>query len=512
VTGNTSNRLKPTLSAPGWANRVLLLSLAGILFLTLFPFRFAAHAPLPLGRLPVMLGGRGKVNGPLDVFLNILLFIPFGFGLSEKLHDRKWAWKKTFFTVWIAGTLLSYVVEFLQLYIPSRDSGWQDILTNGTGAALGSVIFLLLGMWLVDHVANVDFALRLSLTMGRLALILGVYFGLWFTLSAKLQRATMLSNWDRESHIFIGGVSTNRTFSPWRGTVSRLDLWDSPVPDDVARSLTAGQMPDRARDGLVASYNFLSSTPRTDQMGFLPQFTWIPSSHSVAPSQSVEIDGGSWLVSGAPATSLVDAVQKTSQFSLRIVCTSLDIPFFNERIVSVVQPSGTVDLRLEQTGTHLGFWFRNPLLARHPLLAWSTPDIFVADQPRDILFSYDGSNLSLFVDGVKIPDVYRLGPGTRFAALMRTPRTAELDVYNYIYETLIFFPAGVLIGLAAFRKSSRNVARYLLIVVGFLLPPYLYERILSGVSGRAESLESMFLCFILIVAGSLWINADRLPS
>lgn len=224
------------------------------------------------------------------------------------------------------------------------------------------------------------------------------------------------------------------------------------------------------------------------------------------------MDGRSWLVSSAPIAGLVDAVQKTNQFSLRITCTPLEIPSLNERIVSIAQSSGTEDLRLEQTTTHLGFWFRNPLSATRPLLGWNIPDVFVAGQARDILFSYDGSNLSLYVDGVKNPDVYMLGPGTRFTELIRTPRSPELEGYNYIYDALIFFPAGVLIGLAAFRKSPMTVAEYMILFVAFLVPPYLYVRILSHVSRQSDSLATASLCLILLVGGSFWINADRLPS
>ena len=74
-------------------------------------------------------------------------------------------------------------------------------------------------------------------------------------------------------------------------------------------------------------------------------------------------------------------------------------------------------------------------------LAWNIPDIFLARQPRDILFSYNGSNLSLYINGRKDLHTYDLGPGTRLVELIRWGRTPELDEYNYAYDALIFIPA-----------------------------------------------------------------------
>jgi len=510
MSANASTLIKRASPTCGWSNRILLLSLAGIFFLTLLPFRLVPHANLPSGASPFLLGGEGKPGAVLAALLNILLFMPLGFGLSEKLRERGWSRTRTFLAAWISGALLSYCIEFTQLYIPSRESRWEDVLTNQMGAIAGFVLFDLLGETMVTSAMRAESLLRASLTLRRVVVILVVYFAFWFGISARLQQETRLSNWSPQSQLVVGGDSKNGTFSPWRGTLSRIDLWDRAVPDELARSITAGQMPDGGRTGLVASYDFTSATSLEDQLGLLPPLSWTPHPPLVASSKGAAIDSRSWLTSSASVSKLADAVQKANQFSLRVVCIPSDLPFLGGRIVSIVQESGAVDLHLDQMTTRLGFWFRTPLSAGHPLLAWSVPDTFVAGEPRDILFSYDGSNLSLFVDGVKNPDVYMLGPGARFAELIRTPRGAELEGYNYIYDALIFSPAGMLVGLAAFRKNLRNVAEYLLFAIGFLLPPYVYERILSHVSGRPNSLESVFLCLVLFVGGALWIDVDRL--
>src|ERR1700732_1407164 len=88
---------------PGWSNRFLIAAMAGILFLTLFPFRFDFQSRPLASPLPFLLGSGMKTSGPLDVFLNVLLFVPFGFGLAEKLRERKVSRLATFFMVCTAG-------------------------------------------------------------------------------------------------------------------------------------------------------------------------------------------------------------------------------------------------------------------------------------------------------------------------------------------------------------------------------------------------------------------------
>src|ERR1700689_1909405 len=108
----------PTIKSESssWAERILLLSSAGILFLTLFPFRFVAHLKGSEGMFPFFHGSMGKDAGIFDAFLNVLLFMPFGFGLAEKLRERGKSRAATAAIAFVVGVLFSYTVETLQIY------------------------------------------------------------------------------------------------------------------------------------------------------------------------------------------------------------------------------------------------------------------------------------------------------------------------------------------------------------------------------------------------------------
>jgi VanZ family protein len=165
-------------------------------------------------------------------------------------------------------------------------------------------------------------------------------------------------------------------------------------------------------------------------------------------------------------------------------------------------------LELRQEDTNLVFWFRTPLSVKRSRLAWDIPNIFAPKQPRDILLSFDGSDLSLYVDGKKERRSYRLGPGAGLAQLFRRVKPAELEGYRYIFYALVFFPAGCLLGLASRNLAARPIAQSLLMVLGILLPSVLFEINLVHVSGHGISSGNVALSVLLALGGSLWVNAD----
>ena len=78
-------------------------------------------------------------NWRRDVIENILGFTPFGFvlcGLFALSRPRRQA----ILMATLVGGLLSFTVEFLQYYIPRRDSSLTDVISNTTGSLLGALI------------------------------------------------------------------------------------------------------------------------------------------------------------------------------------------------------------------------------------------------------------------------------------------------------------------------------------------------------------------------------------
>ena len=223
----------------------------------------------------------------------------------------------------------------------------------------------------------------------------------------------------------------------------------------------------------------------------------------------VNLNGKSWLTSQTDVSNLIQAIEKANSFSIRVICTPAAVEGSEGRIVSISNQDGLANLGFWQRDSILVFWFRNPLSARRNQLYLNIPDVFVLDQPRDILVSYDGSNLSVYIDGKRDPRRYELTPGATLAQLIRHIKTNELEGYTYIYHALVFVPGGVLLGLAARQLITLGVGETLVLALAIVVPSILLEMLLVRISGRAFSLFNVSLSALFAIAGIIWINLDR---
>lgn len=75
-----------------------------------------------------------------DVLINVSGFVPFGFFVCMYLSWGRASRKAVLATI-VLGAVFSLTIEVLQWYIPMRDSGTTDILTNTLGTALGAMLY-----------------------------------------------------------------------------------------------------------------------------------------------------------------------------------------------------------------------------------------------------------------------------------------------------------------------------------------------------------------------------------
>jgi hypothetical protein len=451
-----------------------------------------------------------KIGGPLDAFLNVLLFVPLGFGLAEKLRERKMSRMATFCIALATGAILSYAIEITQIYIPMRDSGWEDVFTNTTGSVVGFFLFELLGAPVIRLLSQCEAALRAWLTPKRLAVLLPIYLLAWFAISARLQTRTRLSNWYTDCLLLLGNEATGQ--NPWKGEIEQLQIADRAISDSSALRLSSGEISWEAVPWR-AIYNFKGAPPFNDSNGILPALSWTPSAPVPAATDALALNGESWLTSGAPVAGLVGDVQKSNQFTIHIICDAAMPSIGTGQIMSISRSSFLTNLTLKQEKANLVFWFRSPLSVKRATLEWYVPNVFTDSRPRNIVYSYDGANLSLYIDGKKSTRLYHLSPGAALARLLRRIRPSELEGYSDIYCLLIFFPAGIILGLAAERRTQSNAMVILSLALYSIVPAFLLELILVRVSGRPFSVSNFLFSVLLVIAGFLWIRSDEeLPS
>ncbi len=76
-----------------------------------------------------------------DALINLVGFVPFGFLVSLYL-SRAGSFSRTQTILWtiVLGGLTSFLIEFLQAYLPTRDSSYLDLINNILGTGLGTLL------------------------------------------------------------------------------------------------------------------------------------------------------------------------------------------------------------------------------------------------------------------------------------------------------------------------------------------------------------------------------------
>jgi VanZ family protein len=109
-----------------------------------------------------------------DALVNVCAYLPFGALLALTLHVHLDA-RRSVLLALLGGLLLSFALEYLQMYLPRRTSSNADILANGIGALAGALLavgmarqawFARITAWrigLFGKEAVVDFGLALLL-------------------------------------------------------------------------------------------------------------------------------------------------------------------------------------------------------------------------------------------------------------------------------------------------------------------------------------------------------------
>ncbi len=502
----TSNATPRQAASAAWCNRILLLSLLGIAYLTLFPFRLHSIAFQAIHGNPFLLGNSGKQYFTRDFYLNVLLFVPFGFGVAARAFKRNGGFLKAFLWSLALGALASYSVEFLQLYIPERDSGWEDVFSNTTGSVVGFALFALLGRPLLEEFSVWAGRIAAWLTPARAAAFLAVYFAAGFGASAYLQHQTRLSNWDPRCALYVGNDASGR--APWAGKVFALEIWNRALPEAEIRRLAAHQPPPDENARPMTRYDFQSHGSLSDAGNLAPELGWTPRQPQSSLDGPPEVGRKAWLSTKTPAESLTRAMQSTSKFTVRVICVPEAVESGTGRIVSLSESADNVNFHFRQRGADLVFYFRNPLTETRSILAWVIPDVFEARKVKDIVAVYDGADAFVYVDGVAARREYELGPGAVLFHAMHFVQTVELPGTSLVYYTLLFLPAGMLAGAGLRSWRTRGSAALWLAVLGWISPAFLCEALLVAQTGRSFWWKNVALSLLFGLAGILLINAD----
>lgn len=482
-----------------WANRVFIYSMLLVLITTLFPYDFYFE------EMASRFGERffmANISKPstVDVVRNIILFLPFGFGLSCVMRKKKLRGIGVPIVILVASTGLSFAVEVLQIFLPSRAPALADILANSIGALLGFLCFQLWGGKILDRASMFVKKSREWLSVKNLMVGFIGYATLWFLITIPLQsvtkQMTKLSNWDQSFTLLLGNEHTGNR--PWRGHIFELSIADRAISkEEVAHAFSNTSLPASIEKSLLVSYKLSGKGTYHDQTGHLPDLSWRGIRSDIQEGRGVFLTSNRWLETETPATVLTQRIGKASQFTLiATVATANPMQGGPARIVSLSRDPEQCNFTLGQGETDLVFRLRTPLTGKNgtnPALI--VPNIFADTNSHQLIVTYDGTTLQLYVDGLLHRPSLELSPtpGVILSMYLLPLSAYEMKGYLILYYGLIFMPLGFLLALATTLIRRGLIFHILLIGTGAFLPSLILEGILASVSERVINLANLLI-------------------
>ena len=470
------DRLKRRSWLVVWAGLLL------VVYATLFPFDFFVQSGTSWREV-----WRGfdwtltEAYALADIPQNILLFMPFGFGLGGVLLARRWRfWPAWGLTLWV-GLGLSGLLEVVQAVALLRFPAAADVLANGLGTAVGCAMFYGWGrrIWAgVDWLAQ---RIRPYLTPRRFLVICLLYLAAWWVLSIWLQTTTRLSHWDNQFPLIVGNEQTQDR--PWRGTLARLYLADRAfTADEVARGLAGESALSVGGGSLGANYDFATA----GETNFPPLVTQGGGAIMITPD-GVALSEDGWLASDGAVTAVSQALSTTSQFTLGLTAASGNLAQDGPaRLMSISGDPYQRNLTVGQEGTALVLRFRTPLTGengRTPELI--IPGVFTDGAMREILVTYDGTAVRLSLDAPTNVYAIELVPAVALfiktfpkeVGQMRLSR-GNTAVFRLLYTICLFLPWAYWLALLDQPKHSRHPWFVFGLMVGVVLPAVVWETLL----------------------------------
>ena len=237
---------------------ILIIYLIYLFTFTLVPFEFSLDKSLALSRM--FYGDLETFSTNIssfveDIIINILLFIPFGFLIYGLLQVSEKRWIIKIVLTAISGFILSFIIEFCQLFLP-RGPSLTDIFANTVGAITGALIATFYYAQLTRLVQRCWTNIQGSKSLSTITVIYGA---LLFTFSNFPILHSDFSNWDPSFTFQLGNEPT--LDRPWLGKIYLVAIYSRALyQQDVVTNFRAGPFRNASKStdrvNLVAFYNF----------------------------------------------------------------------------------------------------------------------------------------------------------------------------------------------------------------------------------------------------------------
>ncbi|MGD1698502.1 VanZ family protein [Dapis sp. BLCC M229] len=441
---------------------ILLITLSWfvIILLTLFPYDFFIQETLSKFSYDFLLKRTERPANIQDLVLNILLFIPFGFGctafLTQVLNIKIITVAKLVVAV---SFILSFVIEILQLFIPTRNPTYVDLLMNTLGGVTGFLIFYIFRKYITKIFFQATAISEKLLSIPLLNVLIIIYIILASAFNVKFLEAIEtwnLSNWDLDYPLVLGNEVTEDR--PWNGNISQLCIANRKISELEIDRILKYENCDGIENNLIAAYQF---TPKNknyfaDRQGNSPNLVEKKQQLNYPNQDSIQLGKLNWLQTQKPVTMLNEEIRDSSQFTLFIKYATLSLSQTGPaRIISISKDPYNRNLTLGQWNHNLSIRIRNLITKKNG----TRPEFSVANFFRDteyhnLIITYDINNLSVYLDELTNKHIINFSPQTTLFWNLSPPFSSLIHVnknntrlYNFIYYIILVSPVVILIYL-----------------------------------------------------------------
>ena len=155
---------------------ILLLFVLLISYGSLYPFHFSGDL-LPFREFISWLFNLSYRTTKADIVANILLFMPYGFVAVLTVSASRNFIVKAFW-LYLAGTLLAFLLQYLQFYLPARVPSAGDALYNSFGIIIGMLLSYVIKHYSQHHLTH-DFSRPKDWSQITIPLLLALVWVAW---------------------------------------------------------------------------------------------------------------------------------------------------------------------------------------------------------------------------------------------------------------------------------------------------------------------------------------------
>ncbi|XHX76760.1 MAG: VanZ family protein [Stenomitos frigidus ULC029] len=508
-----------------WSLGIVGGSLGLIVLATLAPFNFA----LPDALSPAQIASQFLENASDldDALANILLFMPFGFGLAGWLQKKNGTRLNRLLVILLTSGGVSLTVEVLQVFLAARSPSYTDLLTNSIGGFLGFLIFNWCHFNLNKQLLKLtdrrkQYGLRQKLIVGVV-----IYNACIVSFSFSLQNAANLSNWDASFPLLLGNEREGDR--PWQGKMAMLYIADRAISEtEIMRVLDEDAPSKVIGNALMAAYQF--SNPESadskalyqdsyqDLMGNLPSLVWQGKSEVTQTDNGVSLSATHWLATATPVMSLNQALRKASQFTLITKLATTNIKQTGPaRILSLSNNPFSRNLMLGQKGKQLIVRLRTPITGENgafPELSFL--DVFNDTKYHYLVVTYSHAAIHVYIDNVQNSHIGQLTPEITFFRYLSPLNNYGIQLsvlnqssYKIFYYGLLFIPLGVFLAFIVLTFTKWSYCSMLLFgCMGILLPALILESVLAITGMRSMKPANLLLSAIFSSSTMFFIKAQ----